>query len=286
MDALFADLLMSRVVSVSLLSAESPGEDLRGILRRLVAGVAKDLEKLEDRPEDRVHDIRVRMKKFRAVLRLAEGVLKRPAYAKTDKQARRLKDHFGSARDSDVQRELLLDLLDKKEAATTAAAVGLAEAEPPQCHAADVSPQLLCETLGSLLEDLDLESLGRDELIASWLATYSGSRRAMSACRRDNDDDFLFHEWRKRVKEILYQSTVLGPPLDKFVPKADRLSSVLGTHHDLAILSHRLAGRPGVAKAQKAVRRKKKQVAQRTLAMGGKLFQKKDPAILGKLGLP
>lgn len=281
MDGRFCLLLING--GVSLLAAKNPGEDVRGVLRRLVARVARDIDALPERLEDRVHDIRVGMKKFRAVLRLADHTLKRPGFTKSDKLARRLKDHFGSARDKDVQTGLLLDLLEKSEAYATAAALGLTDANPARDP--DVaSARETCSLLASLVDRSRLGQLTGGDLAGAWLASYRSSRRAMRACRRDTGDDFLFHEWRKRVKTFLYQSATVGPPLDAFVPEADRLASVLGTHHDLAILTERLAMRLAGSKAERAALSKKERIARRALVMGRKLFSEKPSAIHGKVG--
>ncbi|MCX6969473.1 MAG: CHAD domain-containing protein [Verrucomicrobia bacterium] len=277
-------------MSPTLLASKCPGEDVQGILRRLVAAVAKDIEALPERTEDRVHDIRVRMKKFRAILRLAEPALKPGTLEKSDKLARSLKDHFGSARDNDVQKELLLDLLEKGEALAAVEALGL-DAGGPHLDADAAPARETCAALAALVGQYHLAKLTCDSLLEAWLSGYRSSCRAMRACRKDADDDFLFHEWRKRVKAFLYQSATIGPPLGRFVPKADRLASVLGSHHDLAILTlailtDRLAGRLSGSKAERAALSRKKLIARRALVLGEKLFSKKPSALHKKALLP
>jgi len=284
MDSRFCLLLLSGGVSTPLLAAEIPGRNVQGILRRLVAGVARDIAALPDRTEDRVHEIRVRMKKFRAVLRLAAPALTRPAFAKSDELARDLKDHFGSVRDDDVQAELLLDLLDKGEAVATASALGL-HCRNPERQPDAAAARETCSALASLADHFQLEKLACGEVFEAWLGSYRRSRRAMRACLKETGDDLIFHEWRKRVKEFLYQSAAIGRPLDKFVPKADRLASVLGSHHDLAILTARLADRLAGSNAERAALAKKKLVARRALAMGGRLFAGKTSDVRGKVGV-
>jgi CHAD domain-containing protein len=272
-------------VSPTLLASKCPGEDVQGILRRLVAAVAKDIEALPERTEDRVHDIRVRMKKFRAVLRLAEPALRPGALEKSDRLARSLKDHFGSARDNDVQKELLLDLLEKNEALAAVEALGLNAGG--RHLSADTSPaRETCAALAALVDQYHLAKLTCDNLVEAWLSGYRSSCRAMRACRKDAGDDFLFHEWRKRVKAFVYQSATIGPPLDRFVPKADRLASVLGSHHDLAILTERLAGCLAGSKAERSALSRKKLIARRALVLGEKLFSEKPSAIHKKALLP
>jgi len=256
-----------------------------GILRRLVAEVSGNIDALPKRTEDRVHDIRVGMKRFRAVLRLAECTLRRPAFAKSDKLARRLKDHFGFARDKDVQKELLLDLLDKDEALATAATLGL-QYRDPQRETDPASARETCSALASLVDCFHLENLTGNEVSAAWLNSYRSSRQAMRTCRKDTKNDLLFHEWRKGVKTFLYQSTTIGRPLGRFGPNADRLASVLGSHHDLATLTDCLAAHLPGSNAERAALARKKLVARRALVLGARLFSEKPSAVLRKAGLP
>lgn len=269
----------------TLLAAKCPGKDLQGILRRLVAGVARDIERLPDRAEDRVHEIRVRMKKFRAVLRLAEPALGRQEFLKSDKLARRLKDDFGSARDDDVLAGLLLDLLGRDEAVEVASTLGLRcrnDGRMPDLSAARET----CSALASRVGGCRIEGLSASEIFGAWLDTYRDSRRAMRACCKEAADDAGFHEWRKRVKELLYQSAAIGPPPAKLALKADRLASVLGSQHDLSVLTVRLAASSPGSRAGRAAAAKKKRVARQALAMGRKLFAKKPSAMRGKGALP
>ena len=285
MDARFCHLLINGGVSPTLLASKNPGKDVQEILRRLVAAVKGDIEALPDRTEDRVHDIRVRMKKFRAVLRLAGAALKPGTLEKSDKLARNLKDHFGSARDNDVQKELLLDLLEKNEALAAVETLGL-KAGDPRLEAGTAPARETCAKLAALVDHYHLAKLTCDDLFEAWLAGYRGSCRAMRACRKDAGDDFLFHEWRKRVKAFLYQSATIGRPLDTYVLRADRLASVLGSHHDLAILTDRLGGCLAGSKAERSALARKKLVARRALAMGEKLFLKKPSDIQRKFHQP
>lgn len=272
-------------MSLSLLASKRPGRDLQEILRRLVAGVARDLDALPDRAEDRVHDIRVRMKKFRAILRLTECALSKQVFAKSDKLARKLKDHFGSVRDNDVQADLLLDLLEKSEAAAAVKTLGL-DVRGAESGADTSAAIETCSRLALLLDQQELAGLTCGDLLEAWELCYRSSRRAMRACCKDADDDFLFHEWRKRVKSLLYQSAAIGPPLDSLVAKTDRLASVLGSHHDLSILTGNLSARMPGSKAERAARSRKKSVAGRAVRLGQKLFRNKPSAMTRMPSVP
>ena len=261
--------------------AGSPGAALHGTLVHLVAGVRRDIDALPDRAGERVHNIRVGMKKFRAVLRLAEAVLPGKSLARADKLARSLKEHFASTRDGDVQRALLRDLLGGEEATETAERLGLAAGSAETEPAADPVAGEICRSLTGFAEGLELDALRGRDVREAWISTCRAARRAMKRCVENKEADGLFHEWRKRVKELLYQSAISGamPPVDGIVRRAENLSSELGAHHDLALLCARLAECLPGSHAELAARARKDELVLRSLETGGKLFAEKPSRI-------
>ena len=254
-----------------------PGAALRGILVRLVAGVRHDIDALPARADERVHNIRVGMKKFRAVLRLAGAILPQKSLMRADKLARQLKEHFASTRDNDVLRALLRDLLGNREASETAESLGLTAASSGTGAVMDPVAVEICSSLAGFAEGLNLDALRGKEVRAAWVYTYRAARRAMKHCVENKEDDGLFHEWRKRVKELLYQSAILAviPAAEAIARRAQDLSSALGAHHDLAVLCERLAQRLPGSHAEKAARARKDDFVRRALEIGGELFAAK-----------
>ena len=70
--------------------------------------------------------------------------------------------------------------------------------------------------------------------------TYRRSRNAMAAAL-DSGTPELFHEWRKRTKTLWHQARLLG---DDSAKKLHKLSTLLGDHHDLAVIDHLLRESP------------------------------------------
>ena len=264
-------------MSNTIANAGPPGEALHRILVRIVAGVQKDIDALPDRADERVHDIRVGMKNFRAVMRLAEAVLPKESLERADKLARRLKEHFASTRDNDVLRALLRDLLSAGEASETEEILGLSAVASGAAATADPEAGEICRKLTRFAEGLKLDLLSGENIGEAWLSTYRAARRAMKRCAKNEDDDTLFHDWRKRVKELLYQSAILAfPPVAEGIARqAQELSSQLGAHHDLALLCERLSlSLPG-SHSEKAARSRKDDFVRRALNTGRELFAKK-----------
>jgi len=71
------------------------------------------------------------------------------------------------------------------------------------------------------------------------------ARTAMRTARDDRSDEAL-HDWRKRSKDLWYQTRLLTPVwpevMKPLAMEADILGKTLGHHHDLADLAAHLAG--------------------------------------------
>jgi CHAD domain-containing protein len=267
-------------VSGSLLLSGNPGGDVRAVLEQLAGDALRNIEALPDRAEERIHDIRVDMKKFRAVVRLAEGALKARNLEGLDQCARAVKDGFGAARDREVQLDLLRKLLGQRKADDAARAFAGSDGEPVQDW---TSSQKACGQLSALVARADPGNLTRGQVLEAWLASYRAARRTMMACLKNDQDDFLFHEWRKRVKQLLYQSQVIGPPADSIAAAAQKLSSTLGLQHDLAMLCENvhLFGR----EAELLAVEKKHKTARLALRQGESLLRWKPRELLRTLDL-
>lgn len=253
---------------------------MRAVLEQLAGDALRNIEALPDRENERIHDIRVDMKKFRAVVRLAGGALKARDFAGLDQCARAVKDGFGAARDREVQLDLLRRLLGQRKADEAARAFAGSDGEPVH----DWTPsQKACSQLCALVTRADLAKLTRGQVLEAWLASYRAARRTMMACRENDGDDFLFHEWRKRVKQLLYQSLVIGPPVDSLAPAAQKLSSTLGSQHDLAVLCENihLCGR----EAELLAVEKKHKTSRLALREGERVFRWKPRELLRTLDL-
>lgn len=245
---------------------------MQAALDELAGTAARDIEALPDRAEERIHDIRVGMKKFLAVLRLASAEVAGRDLLRLDKLARELKSAFGAARDRDVQVALLRQLLGHRKAISAAAALPASEAGGrPANEVLSVSRKLSAATAR-----LDLRALTRTQILDAWAGSYREARRAApDSC---GSEDFLFHEWRKRVKQFLYQSAGLGPPADRLVPGAQELSSALGFQHDLAELC-KIISRCG-PEAERLAFEEKQSASRIALRLGRRLFRKKPRAML------
>ncbi len=251
-------------------NSDRPGECVQATLEDIVRSTETDISAMPDRADDRVHDIRVGMKKFRATLRLASAAIPSGDLRRIDRLAREVKAAFGSQRDRDVQLALLRQLLGKRAGDTAATALS------EESGGSSISPfeaGKTCKKLSGMTSVLTLQGLTQQEIMKSLAKSYRDARRAMESCWEDGADDHRFHEWRKRVKQVLYQTTLLCPHAERFIAGLSKLSSALGSQHDLALLCQRvsLCG----PEAERLASEKKQKVAKIALELGREIFREK-----------
>jgi CHAD domain-containing protein len=224
-----------------------PGERLHDLLLGLCRQARADLRRLQSQPESAVHALRVRMKKLRAVLRLARTVLPKPALQSLCAEARAIRQTFGASRDAEVARHL---------AAKLAEQAGLplhAPDLPPLAPEPAVSREVIRRRLGQLeqrLADLPLASLILASPGAVWVEQYRRCRRLCRRCQRDPRAQTL-HAWRKRVKELEHLGLALValrvdlPAARHRIRPARELGRQLGRLQDLAVLAAALPADAG-----------------------------------------
>jgi len=92
--------------------------------------------------------------------------------------------------------------------------------------------------------DWRLSDSGFDALAGGLGKTYKRAAKAIAAAQSDPTPE-AFHEWRKRIKYHGYHARLLSPiwrePLKAHREAAERLSDLLGAHHDLTVFQQALA---------------------------------------------
>lgn len=95
------------------------------------------------------------------------------------------------------------------------------------------------------IEGWELRGPDRRVLAEGLAETRMRARTAMRTARDARSDEAL-HDWRKRAKDLWYQTRLLAPVwpevMKPLASEADLLGKTLGHHHDLADLAAHLAG--------------------------------------------
>jgi CHAD domain-containing protein len=240
-------------VSLQFLEGESTAEGARRIVR---GHLGKAVHRLEADAsgagfDEAIHEARKRIKKARAVLRLARGPIGK---GRADSVDRRLGDAsrpLSESRDASV----LLATFD---------ALAGADPDSPLPMATDEARRFLVDRRDQLNRSVQADRGAVAEAVS---ALQSVRRRVGRWDLRDDDSDPArglkrsykrgraaldevvdapspqsFHELRKRVKDLGYQFQALGAVEREQVSTLDDLGQLLGELHDLDVLCATLEG--------------------------------------------
>jgi CHAD domain-containing protein len=200
--------------------------------------------------EKAVHDIRVLMKKTRAVLRLASPQLENPFYERDIADLREVGRILSSRRETSVQRKILKEFrkefpeifskLRKNEMLTRL----LEKQEPAPEPSEEIKSEL--EQINSLLSKTSyrirfqrMNIIDPQLLIKELDKTYTIAADVYLTCRNNPKQEML-HKFRKKAKDFLYQLNIfrpLNPSIIKELEKnLDSMTQNLGKYNDLAMV--------------------------------------------------
>lgn len=231
---------------------EPPADGLRRIAREQIGIVLQSLadERLTD--EERVHAMRARCKKMRALLRLP-GPLMCESFRVEDERFRAASRRLATIRDAQVQARII---------ATRDESV-----DEPDTPTLPVCPTTIGRAFDDMREALaavdswPLEVHGFCDLAPGFARSYRKCRDAWERALNDPNDPH-FHKLRKWSKYHWYQVRILErvnkPALRDRRVKLQVLGEILGSAHDLAVLESTLRpqSKADVKWVQRALRRK------------------------------
>ncbi len=243
--------------------------------------------------DERVHEVRRRLKRSRALLRLAAGWLDKPVLRREDRRCRDAARALSGVRDAAV----VLECLDRLRLQATDLRI-LRALDDLQVTLEHLHLEAMLEAgLAGSLAHAEQAARRADEDSAAWplaaadwpvirpglLLTYRRNRKAMRrAARRGGKRPF--HAWRKQARFLRYQLEALrasGP--GGLVPMAKpvaRFGDRLGEDRDLALLARLLEThrkelqRPSDAKrAKRLIERRRAHLQRQALRLGDTLFE-------------
>ena len=211
--------------------------------------------------EEVVHDVRKRLKKVRAVIRLARDGLGRKVAGREDDRFRDAGHPLSEVRDAGILVKTLEKLVERRgDRHPLVVAIG-AVREPilrrkgrilRRVHDEGHVLAKLIETLEAARRDVKRWRIAGDDwdsLEGGLERIYRRGSRAFHEASESPTDEAL-HEWRKRVKDLWYALDLLKPVRPGFTePRAEearRLADQLGEDHDLAVLRQVLTGSEGM----------------------------------------
>jgi hypothetical protein len=252
--------MKERPTSGTLLSRK-----FRLVLLHLAEEARRDLDSLTTRPVRAIHSLRTRMKNLRALLPLVKARIPKPARKAVDSLAVTLKGAFSEQRDAQMLAVLRAKFSGRSESAPK-------EKMTPQAAARNKSAKANGSRLARMVSALGLAGLLWTDVFDGYLRCYRAGRKAMKACERKPTAK-AFHEWRRPVKDLFYQSQALQP-LDGMKARrraAERLGDRLGMLNDLHLL-HAEAKKSRALDLLKQIAKKKRALEPAIFKTAAKLF--------------
>jgi CHAD domain-containing protein len=246
--------------------------------------------KSDSTPEEAVHEARKDLKKLRALLRMTRGELGDATFRRENLCFRDAGRELAGVRDSDVMLDTLnaLDIPPGMEWELRKAIQGHRArngGDARRTAAAGVVAML--REVRRRVDDWPLERHSFDALREGLERTYRRGRRDFRAAQAAPTVEAL-HEWRKRVKDLWYQHTLLRelwPPVMQAVgDEAHRLANRLGDDHDLAMLAEwvreHAAAEPEFFEALES---RRSELQAEAMALGERLYADKPGAYVRRL---
>lgn len=283
----------SAAPSYAIGSRETIDAAWRRIVSEQYQNIMVELSGFADDPDSSAHNGRRRIKETRALLRLFRPHLG-DRYDDANVLLRDTARRLASVRDADAMRQTLSRnrqrIVEKNgRLVHESARRALRRNERAHGAGAEVSAEEIAAMIGKL--QLSLASLlttpplndSFDALEDGIRRTYRDGRRAMTDALQIATAE-RFHEWRKHVKTLWYQTQLLrnvAPELTK--PHRDllnQLGKALGEHHDVHVLESFIATRRSRRRegVREVLSQRLTEIEQRSVALGQQLYAEKSSA--------
>ncbi|QSR84597.1 CHAD domain-containing protein [Methylacidimicrobium sp. B4] len=199
---------------------------------------------------EEVHQIRVLAKKLRAYLRLLRGTLPEKLLEREERRIQRIAAGLSPARDAAICRQILRWLVAKEGKEIRRERLRAALAHFPEAVGGNVDPRAIARARAGiearrrrLLKLIDEHPPQEQKLEKLLRSEYGKSRQRMREALREGSPD-AFHQWRKRVKRLGYQTEIFCTSsrrsLARLEAKLVRLGKLLGKLQDLRVLKNRI----------------------------------------------
>jgi CHAD domain-containing protein len=226
----------------------------KGIQRIVLEQVEKALDNLKPtvrNKDEAIHDARVCVKKIRAILRMIRDSLGNKTYNEEDTAYRDVARLLSKVRDSTA----IVETLDKlaahysdqlSEDAFDGVRTRLRRKKTAQKKSAKTAMSQAAKSLRKVRGNIQRwpKPAANESIALGLKRVYKSGRKSFNDAY-DKRTVETFHEWRKQVKHLLYQTRVLTPlwgrMMNALTAELDALGEFLSEHHDLAILRDRLA---------------------------------------------
>jgi len=250
-----------------------------------------------------VHEVRKHLKKLRAAMRLAIGVVGKNCHADENRCVRDIGHLVSDLRDAQVRLQTFIQLRDKaaknseKQLLPRTEDLLLLERESFSAAFAgwqrQAIPQL--ENVKARLMAWPLDGLNWKQICNAVCKIYRRGQRALAKAIDDPEPE-NFHAWRKRVKDVWYELRILQPlnrtVLEEMAQDAEVLGELLGSEHDLNFLWARLEKESGdkaltdeMAQVQKLINKCRKRLRRDALELGRRFYAEPSKAFAKRISI-
>jgi hypothetical protein len=217
-------------------------------VREAVARLAKDcvetaLTEAQKDEFEAIHCARKQIKKMRTLLRLVRTEIGDRDFKRRKKRLREAADYLAPARDAYIQTQTFEHLMQRQK---NVRAPRFAAALKQECR---VQMQQFCrndlwkevravlKTEVRCFAKLRLKHRGWAAIQPGLKKSYKAAQKAHDVARTEPTPAHL-HEWRKRVKDLWYNVSLLDAifPEQTTAQELEQLADILGNHHDLHVL--------------------------------------------------
>src|SRR4030095_9789335 len=282
-------------MSFRMLEGESVPDGVRRIAREQIDAAIAEISDRTLPEAEKIHQVRKRCKKLRALLRLVRPGLGEFYAAENAffRDAARLLSPLRDAQSVLDAYDALMARFHREVARRALAPTRRQLAQRKSRRAREVTDlDERLDRVRGLMEDArervgawPIEVTGPDAWRDGFEQTYRQARRAMAQAY-DSPTTEHFHEWRKGVKYHWYHTRLLRPLWTKALgaraEAADALGEMLGDHHDLAVLRatlleelHEADGRQQVDRLVELILRRRAELEAEAKPLGERLCAEK-----------
>ena len=222
----------------------------KGVRRLGRQRIENALECLKDcRQAEAIHCARKDIKKARAVLRMVRPNIVRKEFRQFTKLLREAASHLAATRDAYVKAKALANLARHFKGQLAPGALRHIRSHVRRASDDEMkrfikekgakSVERLLRSVAKEFEGLEISGKGWKAIGSGVKSAYGEGLRAYQTVLKDPAPE-NFHEWRKRVKDLWYQISLLRPvwpeQMDAIARELETLGEYLGDDHDLFIL--------------------------------------------------
>ena len=287
-------------MSYRIKPTQALAKERRRIALEQIDEAIKELDSGVVDTRDYIHDVRVRMKKLRALLRLYRTADK-DFFQQENAWFRDLAQALAGPRDADVAVHTCNAILERSKVELEGFEFedilsNLHKARRLEFNA-DASTSdlhrlrdLLCESR-IRIDNGSVKKLKPNIVVNGFGMTYARGRKALKRSLRDPRPE-AWHEWRKRVKYQRYQWELLRSLWPEMVNprrhELHRLSDFLGENQDLNEFVRRIQGMDTQDTASKEkitalAKQRSEEVRRSALPLGRKLFAEKETCVKARV---